>query len=131
MRNIGTTVSVRGRTTGVAAALGIVGLAVCGIASASCPGLPLASATKGQAQLIPAVYHPDGSAGFIKIGGQEGWVSPIVGLWTVEFIAEGNTNGIPDDALIDFGTATWHEDGTEEMVSGGRDPSTGDVCMGV
>ncbi|MGH8218832.1 MAG: hypothetical protein ACREUT_09755 [Steroidobacteraceae bacterium] len=56
--------------------------------------------------------------------------SSIVGLWKVEFIAKGNSNGIPDGALIDFGTATWHRDGTETMVSGGRDPTTGDVCMG-
>jgi hypothetical protein len=25
----------------------------------------------------------------------------------------------------------WHDDGTEIMISGGRAPSTGDVCMGV
>jgi hypothetical protein len=54
----------------------------------------------------------------------------IVGLWKIEFLAKGNTNGIPDGALIDFGTAIWLSDGTEMMVSGGRQPATGDVCMG-
>jgi hypothetical protein len=33
--------------------------------------------------------------------------------------------------VFDFGTVQWHNDGTELMISGGRPPSTGDVCMGV
>ncbi len=79
-----------------------------------------------------AVYHPDSAiaAGFMPVSEASGAPS-IVGLWKVEFLAKGNTNGIPDGALIDFGTATWHDDGTEAMVSGGRHPVDGDVCMGV
>lgn len=37
---------------------------------------------------------------------------------------------IPPGAVVDFGTVQLHSDGTELMVSGGRAPSTGDVCMG-
>jgi hypothetical protein len=52
-------------------------------------------------------------------------------LWKIEFLAQGNTvYRIPDGALIDFGTAIWASDGTETMVSAGRNPTTGDVCMG-
>ena len=32
--------------------------------------------------------------------------------------------------MVDFGTAQWHSDGTEFLISGGRPPSSGDVCMG-
>jgi hypothetical protein len=33
--------------------------------------------------------------------------------------------------VVDFGTVQWHSDGTEITFSGGRPPSSGDVCMGV
>jgi hypothetical protein len=38
---------------------------------------------------------------------------------------------VPAGVTTDFGTVQWHADGTEIMISGGRPPSTGDVCMGV
>ena len=53
----------------------------------------------------------------------------IVGLWSVQFISEGN-DGIPDGTVIDQGYATWHADGTEIMNSG-RPPASGNFCMGV
>ena len=109
-------------------ALGVIGLAAAGAAGASCPGLERFSRPDKATHMVPAVYYPQ------NIGDEGGLIpagAPIVGLWKVEFLAHGNTSGIPDGALIDFGTATWHDDGTEEMVSGGRAPSTGDVCMGV
>jgi hypothetical protein len=57
--------------------------------------------------------------------------APITGLWKVKFTSKGNTGiGIPDDATIDEGYATWHSDGTEIMNSG-RVPKTGNFCMGV
>ena len=40
-------------------------------------------------------------------------------------------NPVPKGVTVDFGTVQWHDDGTELMISGGRRPSTGDVCMGV
>jgi len=57
----------------------------------------------------------------------------IVGLWKVSFISDGSAYPapIPAGAETDFGTVQWHSDGTEFMISGGRAPSTGDVCMGV
>ena len=54
----------------------------------------------------------------------------IVGFWHVEFVAQGNTNGIPDGALIDSAYVQWHSDGTEIMNSS-RDPRTGSFCLGV
>lgn len=111
--------------------LGALGLAASSAASAGCASYLAASDSASEARLMPAVYHPGQDDGFLRIGAPVPWDAPIVGLWQVEFIAQGNTNGIPDGALIDYGTATWHRDGTEAMVSGGRAPSTGDVCMGV
>ncbi len=54
-------------------------------------------------------------------------------MWKVTLVSDGTAYPIPipNGAPIDFGTAQWHSDGTEVLVSGGRAPSTGDVCMGV
>ena len=57
----------------------------------------------------------------------------IVGLWNVTFVSDGGAYPLPIPAgvVTDFGTVQWHSDGTEIMISGGRPPSSGDVCMGV
>ena len=54
----------------------------------------------------------------------------IVGLWHVDFVAEGNANGIPDGTPIDSAYVQWHSDGTEIMNSS-RDPRTSSFCLGV
>jgi hypothetical protein len=111
------------------AMLGVLGAVIGGPASAGCHFGPASkSATLGGFK--PSRYRSDEPGRFIKVSDSGFWGPSIVGLWKVEFIALGNTNGIPDGALIDFGTAQWNEDGTESMVSGGRNPSDGDVCMG-
>jgi hypothetical protein len=108
-------------------ALGMLGLAAAGQASAGCGGFD-----KAGANFKPSVFRPgmDGF-GFQSTGFSDYFPASIIGVWKIEFLAKGNTNGIPDGTLIDFGTATWYGDGTETMISGGRAPSTGDVCMGV
>lgn len=57
---------------------------------------------------------------------------PIVGMWQVKFIAEGNTGSMapPDDTVIDNAFVQWHSDGTELMNSG-RPAQDGNFCMGV
>jgi hypothetical protein len=58
----------------------------------------------------------------------------IVGLWKVQLISLGNVThspSIPDGALIDFGYAQWHSDGTEILNSGGHAPATQNFCLGV
>jgi hypothetical protein len=84
------------------------------------------------ARLIPAVYRP-ASEGFIRVGLQASTPNNgIAGLWKVLFVSDGvPPNPVPEGAMVDFGTVQWHADGTEIMISGGRAPSTGDVCMGV
>lgn len=60
--------------------------------------------------------------------------SSIVGLWSVQFLSQGNTTHtppIPDGALIDWGFNQWHSDGTELLNSGGHAANTGNFCMGV
>jgi len=58
----------------------------------------------------------------------------IVGFWKVQLISLGNVThspSIPDGALIDFGYAQWHSDGTEILNSGGHAPATENFCLGV
>ena len=117
--------------TAAAAVAGILGLAVGQQASAGCPTYTPPVKADAAAHLTPAVYHPASALGGAFVLAGDFGAPAIVGLWKIEFLAKGNTNGIPDGALIDFGTAQWHEDGTETMISGGRNPSDGDVCMGV
>ena len=49
-------------------------------------------------------------------------MEPIVGLWKVNLVVDGN--------VIDSGYTTWHADGTEIMNSS-RPPMSGSFCMGV
>jgi hypothetical protein len=86
----------------------------------------------GRAGFVEAVYRP-GSGQFIRVG-QEASApnNNIVGMWNVTFVSDGvPPNPVPAGVTTDFGTVQWHDDGTEIMISGGRPPSTGDVCMGV
>jgi hypothetical protein len=58
----------------------------------------------------------------------------IVGMWTQQFLSLGNTTHnppIPDGAMIDFGYAQWHSDGTENINSGGFAPAAQNYCLGI
>ena len=58
----------------------------------------------------------------------------IVGMWSFQFIAQGNVNhtpAIPDGAMVDFGYTQWHSDETEITNSGGRSPAVENFCLGV
>lgn len=103
--------------------------------SLSNPAMPLPRAVppiQQGAKMMPAVYRP-GSETFIPVGLETSAAnSGIVGLWKITMISDGvPPNPVPEGATVDFGTVQWHADGTEIMISGGRPPSTGDVCMGV
>src|ERR1700761_2784349 len=114
-----------GKTGGriAAAALCMLGLAAAGTASAGCGALD----PKLGGPFKPAVFQPGAAGfGFQPVGFDDFWHASIIGVWKIEFLAKGNSNGIPDGTLIDFGTATWYSDGTETMISGGRAPATGD-----
>jgi hypothetical protein len=79
-----------------------------------------ATPLKGQPRIFPTSDRSDDPA-------------PIVGLWQVTFISQGNNvppANIPDNAVLDQGFAQWHSDGTEIMNSG-RDPVTSSFCLGV
>lgn len=117
-------------------AIAIASVLLCGAAKAGCMGTPLAAGSRSAAytaaefgHMVPAVFLPGQTARLVKVGDPAAEGAAIVGLWEFEFRAKGNT-AIPDGALIDFGTITWHEDGTEMTISGGRSPAVGDTCMG-
>ncbi|HUO19636.1 MAG TPA: hypothetical protein VMU44_07675 [Steroidobacteraceae bacterium] len=109
-----------------AAVAGLMGLAAAGQAL-GCNGLPVPGghdAAPGRSA-PPSAYATAGD--FLRTsyegpqGGNFGGPS-IVGLWKFVMKVEGQP--------FDFGTIIWHGDGTENTISGGREPSTGDVCMG-
>lgn len=121
--------------------LGAIGSIVAGQALADCGvyALPGAPTTQWNAPMPDtgairqAVYRPGAGqlirATFDKDADNAG----IVGMWKISFVSDGTAYPapIPQGIEIDFGTVQWNSDGTEIMVSGGRPPSTGNVCMGV
>lgn len=109
--------------------LGLLSLAAAGFANAACQGPPLPAQADTNGSLVPAVYRPTSLTWFDPASDFD--EARIVGLWEFEMRLVGNQNGLADKALLDWGTSIWHDDGTEMMVSGGRPPSAGDVCMGV
>ena len=65
---------------------------------------------------------------------------PIVGFWSVKWIAEGNTaasTGLPPDqvppdgAVLGTGLQQWHSDGTEIHNAGNRPPVIQSFCLGM
>ena len=107
-------------------------MAGCGLYNPAVPPAQRVTPKQEGARLIAAVYRP-GSEWLIPVGYEPGVPNTsIVGLWKVSFVSDGiPPNPVPEGATVDFGTVQWHDDGTELMVSGGRAPSEGDVCMGV
>ena len=91
------------------------------------------AATDGKGSLTTAQFVP-GADGFRRVNFDgDSQSSGIVGLWKFTMVSDGSAYpaAIPFGAEVDFGTAQWHSDGTEISFSGGRPPSSGDVCMGV
>lgn len=134
------------RTTSIRwlAGLWLASLAVSGAAWAGCADVkvPFRQAAlapaDGLMHVSDAVYRPGefGGARAVLVWNDQDEGPAIVGLWKFEWRAKAdpeiaNDNpGIPDGALLDFGTIQWHPDGTEITISGGRTPAVGDVCMG-
>jgi len=127
-----------------AATAGAFLLTASGVATAGC-GLYVPSGnapvgftvspTSVAAQMTPAVYSPSQAAGqFLRVSDSDDWGnSGLVGMWNVTFTSDGTAYpaAIPYGVVFDFGTIQYHSDGTEFEISGGRAPSTGDVCMGI
>jgi hypothetical protein len=82
--------------------------------------------------LMPAFFRP-GAGRFVRVSDDDQRNASIVGMWRITLVSDGTAYPayIPFGAVVDFGTQQWHSDGTEFLISGGRAPSTGDVCMGV
>ena len=126
------------RRTALAVAFGGAGCLFSAWAAASCGQAPTPGPERDLAPwaagLTPALYRPGDAPAQVRVV-DLGDLLPagIVGLWRFKFISDGTAYPaqIPYGALVDFGTTQWHSDGTEFMISGGRAPSTGDVCMGV
>ena len=111
-------------------ALALTGVAALGLSGVSHAGC---APTSFQAAPAPGDAANADVSGFIRTD----WRGPergIVGVWKFEMLSKStatHTNPMKDGTLIDFGTAAWHADGTEMQMSGFRNPSDDDVCLGV
>jgi hypothetical protein len=109
-------------------------LSAIGSAHAGCADATWQPRANPAGEFQPAVYWPaTGRGEFLRTNDGEENAS-IVGLWKFEMLAKStpqNKNPMPDNTVVDFGTAVWHADGTELQTSGIRNPSDGDVCQGV
>lgn len=117
--------TIRLRRHAAALALGLLGAGFAELAAAGC------GTYNGPAPLPPHWPHSpaDAENGAKPHPGGNG----IVGMWKETMVSDGTAypGVVPNGMTIDFGTTQWHSDGTEFLISGGRAPSTGDVCMGV
>jgi len=107
-----------------AAALGValIGTLLPATANADC-GVPAPASWQGQSGF---------ESGSLRLASDFGSRDPIVGMWKVTFIAEGNVGpGLPPDGVVvDNAFVQWHSDGTEIMNSS-RNPATQSFCLGV
>jgi hypothetical protein len=109
-------------------ALGVIalGTSFAPVARAGCgslSGLQSKGSVKPSAFLLGAGQSAD-----LGFGSGE---ASIVGLWRVKVVSVGNqAAGLPDGTELDQGYSSWHSDGTE-ILNSGRDPSTGNFCLGV
>jgi hypothetical protein len=108
-----------------AMALGVIALGTifAPVARAGCgslSGLQSKGSVKPSAFLLGAGQTPEWGFG----------EASIVGLWRVKVVSVGNQAfGLPDGTELDQGYSSWHSDGTE-ILNSGRDPSTGNFCLG-
>ena len=119
------------KTTMTLGAALITALGMAGLAQAAC-GEGTASAAKRPAVLFaPQSYRPAGfvAAAYLPVT-SEAWNGSIVGLWEFQVHATVAEAGLPVGGMLDWGLATWHDDGTEIQFSAGRPYTAGDVCMG-
>jgi hypothetical protein len=120
----------------IALGFGLFGLASHALAGCGLPdsfGEPPGSRSVAPAGgLMSALYRP-GDGRFVRVSDDDDRSAGVVGMWRIKLFSDGTAYPavIPFGALVDFGTQQWHSDGTEFLISGGRAPSTGDVCMGV
>ena len=99
-----------------AAALGValIGTLLPATANADC-GVPAPASWQGQSGF---------ESGSLRLASDFGSRDPIVGMWKVTFIAQGNVGpGLPPDGVVvDNAFAQWHSDGTEIMNSRATPP---------
>jgi hypothetical protein len=125
----------------LAVGLGLVGASLAGQATAGCSSfgpeqqpLPLQDGWSAPraAGFVSTVFRPGSAPALRAVVDRNPRAADIVGTWRFSLVSDGSAYPfpIPYGAVVDFGTAQWHPDGTEIMISGARPPGSGDVCMG-
>ena len=82
--------------------------------------------TQASPTLLSAYYRPGAAGRFVLTSDDGGWRDEpsIVGMWRFQLVA-------PNGAVVNFGCAQWHSDGTEIQNSGLHAPITSNFCLGV
>ncbi len=126
-----------GSKMALGALAGFLAWSMAGQAGAACTIAPQqhapAAGLPGNPGFAPAVFHPAQFrlANFGPAQDQPANSAAIVGLWEFEVRASMDEGPFHQGDLLDWGLATWHDDGTEIQFSAGRPYDAGDVCMGV
>jgi hypothetical protein len=121
----------------------VLGAAVAGIMlvpAASACALADPAAPPVILQLLPDAQNPLASATSADLARDlssaalRASAASIVGMWSFQFISQGNTTRNPpiaDGTQLNFGYTQLHSDGTEIFNAGARSPAQGNVCLGV
>ena len=129
-------VSHRAVTTILSAA--VVGMLLVPAASACDmapqPGAPLAMAQLMQDSRNPLELVPSANLARDLWSAAAGKTPSLVGMWSFQFISQGNTTRTPpiaDGTQLNFGYTQFHSDQTEILNAGARSPAQQNFCLGV
>jgi len=129
-------VTHRAVTTTLSAA--VVGMLLVSAASACDmapqPGTPLAMAQLMQNSGNPMELATAANRARDMRYAASGKSPSLVGMWSFQFISQGNTTRTPaiaDGTQINFGYTQFHSDETEILNAGARSPAQQNFCLGV
>lgn len=98
------------------------------------PGAPLAMARLMQDPRNPLELVTSANFARDLRSAATGKSPSIVGMWSFQFISQGNTTRTPaiaDGTQINFGYTQFHSDETEILNAGARSPAQQNMCLGV
>jgi hypothetical protein len=98
------------------------------------PGTPLAMAQLMQNSMNPLELVTAANFARDMRSAMAGKTPSLVGMWSFQFISQGNTTRTPpiaDGTQLNFGYTQFHSDETEILNAGARSPAQQNFCLGV